>query len=432
MWTKKGVLILSAAILLILFGAIFRNLPLLGVSIILLSYTFVSVLANRASQLYPNRQISNEKIFEDGSIKAELRLLNQGGKTGFLEVRDRLPREMDVIRGSNYTFLNLNPNEEARIRYTLKCPVKGVYHLGPIQVRSHDPFNMFFTELEAEFDTTLTVFPQTREVKELYIKSRQPKIYPGEMRVKMPGPGYEFFAIRDYIPGDPFKNINWKAYASTGRLLVNEHERESVSDITLVFDSRGVSRYGMISDNANLYGARAAATLANFFLKRRDTVQLVIYSDKVQTVKKGSGQKQLFEILTSLAGADPKGDIPLSGIVEVALPYMPRQSPVIIISSLDEDETLRKAISTMRVLEFDVTIISPSSLDFELMAQEHNKDLVKKVDPISYDVIKLEREITMNELRGYGVRVVDWKPEMPLIQVLLEARNVPTRGGGLV
>jgi uncharacterized protein (DUF58 family) len=430
MWTKKGVLVLSAAVLLILFGAMFRNISLLAISVVLLSYSFISVISNRAVQLYPNRQISNEKIFEDGSVKSELRLLNQGGKTGFLEVRDRLPIEMDVIRGSNYTFLNLNPGQEARIRYTVKCPIKGVYHMGPIQVRSHDPFNMFFTELEAEFDTTLTVFPQTREVKELYIKSRQPKIYPGEMRVKMPGPGYEFFSIRDYIPGDPFKNINWKAYASTGRLLVNEHERESVSDITLVFDSRAVSNYGMISDNANLYGARAAATLANFFLKRRDSVQLVIYSDKVQTVKKGTGQKQLFEILTSLAGADPKGDIPLSGIVEVALPFMPRQSPVIIISSLDDDETLRRAISTMRVLEFDVTIISPNSIDFELMAREHNQDLMKKIDPVSFDVLKLEREITMNELRGYGVRVVDWKPEMPLIQVLLEARNVPSRGGG--
>ncbi len=432
MWTKKGILVLSAAILLILFGAIFRNLSLLAISIVLLSYSFISLLANRSSQLYPNRQISNEKIFEDGSVKAELRLLNQGGKTGFLEVRDRMPKEMDIIRGSNYTFLNLNPNQEANIRYTIKCPIKGVYHLGPIQIRSHDPFNMFYTELEAEFDTTLTIFPQTREVKELYIKSRQPKIYPGEMRVKMPGPGYEFFSIRDYVPGDPFKNINWKAYASTGKLLVNEHERESVSDITIVFDSRAVSNYGMTSDNANLYGARAAATLSNFFLKRRDSVQLVIYSDKVQTVKKGGGQKQLFEILTSLAGAAPKGDIPLNGIVEVALPFMPRQSPVIVISSLDDDDTLRKAVSTMRVLEFDVTIISPSSVDFELMAREHNPDLSKKIDPISYEVLKLEREIVLNELRGYGVRVVDWKPEMPLIQVLLEARNVPTRGGGLV
>jgi len=79
--------------------------------------------------------------------------------------------------------------------------------------------------------------------------------------------------------------------------------------------------------------------------------------------------------------------------------------------------------------EFDVTIISPSSIDFELMAREHNKEATKKIEPAAYDVVKLEREITLNELRGYGVRVVDWKPEMPLIQVLLEARNVPSRGG---
>jgi uncharacterized protein (DUF58 family) len=247
-------------------------------------------------------------------------------------------------------------------------------------------------------------------------------MYPGEMRVKMPGPGYEFFSIREYVPGDPFKNINWKAYASTGKLLVNEHERESVSDITIVFDSRFVSNYGMTSDNANLYGSRAAATLTNFFLKRRDSVQLVIYSDRVQTIKKGSGQKQLFEILTALAGADPKGNIPLSGIVEVAIPYMPRHSPVIIISSLDDDTSIRKAVSTMIVLEFDVTIISPSSIDFEIMAREKDTT-IPQIHPVAYDVLRLERDILLDEVRGYGVRVVDWKPEMPLMQVLLEARN---------
>ena len=67
-----------------------------------------------------------------------------------------------------------------------------------------------------------------------------------------------------------------------------------VSDVTIVFDSRETSNYGMDSDNPDLYGARAAATLANYFLKRRDSVQLVIYSDKVTTIKKGSGQKQLY------------------------------------------------------------------------------------------------------------------------------------------
>ena len=158
------------------------------------------------------------------------------------------------------------------------------------------------------------------------------------------------------------------------------------------------------------------------------------------TIKKGSGQKQLFEILTALAGAAPKGDIPLQGIVEVALPYLPRLSPVIIISSLDDDDSLRKAVSTMRVLEFDVMILSPSTIDFELLAKE--KGAVEEsasllgtkkeiqIDPLAYDVLRLERAILLKELRGYGINVVDWKPQSPLQQVLLAARTMASGARG--
>ena len=128
--------------------------------------------------------------------------------------------------------------------------------------------------------------------------------------------------------------------------------------------------------------------------------------------------------MTGLAGTEPKGDIPLNGIVDVALPFMPRRSPIVVISSLDEDDSLRKAVSTMMILEFDVTILSPSSLDFEIMArkrQKNKKDAM--VDPIAFDVLKLEREIMMQEIRSYGVRLIDWKPGTPLTAILLEARN---------
>ena len=101
-------------ILLVIFGLIFRNLPLIVVSAALLCYSTVSVLANRLSIIEPRRELSNEKIFEDGTVKAELRLNNKGGKTGFLEVRDRLPTEFDLVRGSNYTYLNLPPRGRSR------------------------------------------------------------------------------------------------------------------------------------------------------------------------------------------------------------------------------------------------------------------------------------------------------------------------------
>ena len=499
MWTKKAVLLLCTGIGLVLLGLIFRNLLLLGISIVLFVYLGMSIFINLNMTVRPYRQMSNERIFEDGMIKTELQLVRPksfqliapvvgGGivglvlslplafwlwgyeslgagamvvalvaifagivigtaigyfssKGGIVEVRDTLPKQVELRRGSNYTYLDLKPKGKTRLRYAIRCPLKGVYKLGPVSIRSHDPFYLFYNEMNINYTSRLTVFPQTREIKELHIRSKQPKMYPGEMRVRMPGPGYEFWGIRDYVPGDSFKMINWKAFASTGRLLVNEKERESVSDVTIVFDAREVSAVGMESDNANIYGARAAATLTQYFLARRDSVSLVVYSDKVITVKKGSSQKQLYEILTTLAGAAPKGDIPLQGIVEVALPYLPRMSPVIVISSLDDDDSLRKAVSTMRVLEFEVTILSPSTIDFELLGKERGavqesssllgtkKEI--QIDPLAYDVIRLERDILLKELRGYGINVVDWKPQTPLQQVLLRARAMGqgARGG---
>ncbi len=434
MWTRKAILMIVLAIALLFVGLMARSLQLIATTIAIFSVATLSVFLNTQSKLKPRRKTSNEKIFEGGRVNVQLKLKNEGLKSGFVEVSDNLPEVMEVTDGSNYTYVNLKPRSETTMRYTVKTPIKGVYDLGPVRLRSHDPFNLFYKEQKVEYETTLTVFPRTDDIKHLKIKSKQPKMYPGEVRVKMPGPGAEFFSIREYHPGDPFKDINWKAYGKRGELLVNEHERESVSDVTIVLDAREASSYGTTAANPHIYGARCAATLTNFFLGRRDSVGLVVYGDKVLSIKKGTGKKQLFEILTGIAQAEPAGSIPLKGIVEEVIPFMPRKSPVIIISPLEDDETIRRAVSEMCVLEFDVTVLSPNSIEFEQLAQEREKEVgekglfgrkkrVKDVDPVAYDVLKLERDILINELRGYGVRVVDWRPHQPISQMLLQAEN---------
>ncbi|MBP66162.1 MAG: DUF58 domain-containing protein, partial [Euryarchaeota archaeon] len=54
---------------------------------------------------------------------------------------------------------------------------------------------------------------------------------------RTPGQGSEFYSLREYVPGDPFKNINWKAFARTGDLMVNEKCRDAVTDLYLLLDS---------------------------------------------------------------------------------------------------------------------------------------------------------------------------------------------------
>ncbi|MBM4249274.1 MAG: DUF58 domain-containing protein [Euryarchaeota archaeon] len=423
MWTKKSVLVLGLGVSLAFLGLVFRSLPLMMTSVMLLSYLLVSMFLVRVSRVVPARKISSEKLFEDGDVSVQLMLHNKRlTRTGFLEVRDKLPKQLDVREGSNYLILDMRGGEKATINYRFVAPLRGIYNIGPVSMRSQDVYALFYEEANVEDLQSVTVFPRVEDVKDITIKARSLKLYPGATPVKRPGPGSEFFLVRDYLPGDPFKNINWKQYASKGKLLVNEHEVEAVSDVVIILDAREYSRYGTEAQNPIMFGARAAATMTNFFLKRRDSVGLIVYGDKLLTIKQGSGQKQLFEVLTALAGARSEGNLPFKGVVDYTAPFLPKRSPIMLISSLDGDDTIAEGVSTLRVLEYPVIIICPSSIEFELQARAKTRQGIG--DPLPYEILKLERDILLSDLRGYGANVIDWDPKTPLLAVLRETKRI--------
>ena len=99
--------------------------------------------------------------------------------------------------------------------------------------------------------------------------------------VENTGTGYRILFAERVCSGDPFKNINWKAFARTGDLMINEKCRDAVTDLYIILDSRDIQRIGTVLKNPLEMGTVAAASLASFFLKRRDSVSLTIYDEKL-------------------------------------------------------------------------------------------------------------------------------------------------------
>ena len=73
------------------------------------------------------------------------------------------------------------------------------------------------------------------------------------------------------------------------------------------------------------------------------------------------------------------------------------------------------ALRDFRARNFDVTVLSPSSLEFEFDA--------KRIDRTGYEVMKTERDVLIGELRGLGVNIMDWEPDMLLSTALAGARG---------
>ena len=159
----------------------------------------------------------------------------------------------------------------------------------------------------------------------------------------------------------------------------------------------------------------SAASLAAFFLKRRDSVALGIYGEKLSYLPPDTGDKQYFKIISALAGVSAKGEMQLQAVTNSLSGRFSRGSPVFVISSCEGDGTVPAAVRDLVGRGHEVTVLSPSSIDFER--------LVSRIPRMSYEVLKLERQNRLTTLAGSGAQVIDWMPDMDLSQALMQVRG---------
>lgn len=413
MWTRKTAVLSSICISAGLGAMIFVDYQLLIICVIFAFILCLSFTSTEA-KFELTRYLPEPKTFEGDQVIVHLRITNLGRLSGLIEIYDKLPTTMKLVKGSNHVFLNLRRYESIDIKYTIECPLRGYYLLGPVIIRKRDFFNIFCEKKVILNRSYLTVYPRSEDIRRLPIESRYRKIHPGMLTLRQLGFGTEFHSIRDYIKTDPFKKINWKATAKLNKLMVNQYELEDVFDVMIFLDARSITKVGSTLRNPLEFGVKAAATLASTFLKRTNRVGLVTYSDKVRVIKPGSGETHLATIISTLTGTYAMGNTSFKTAVDTATPYLTPRSPIILISPITEDDTIKPTLRDLAAKNFHVSIISPSAIDFE-------REVDGYYSP-RYLMIKLERDNKLSELRGYGGKIIDWTPDKPLAEVVREVR----------
>ena len=402
MWSKKAAAVAGGAIFLTLAGLIRLNYLFISAGLVMLTFVVISSFLD---VWMPNvkirRETTSDNIFEDGTMSVKFIIKNTGLGIGFVEIYDSLPPQARIIKGSNYTLLYMKPWQEVSFEYSLKLPLRGHYHLGPVKMRVKDAFDLFYSERIEESIHSFSVFPQIEVLEEQVITSRAPKLLSGAMPLNVIGTGTEFYSLREFVPGDSLRSVNWKALAKKGKMMVNETVREDVMDVILLVDAREVSAVGGGRDTPLEMSCRAAATYAKQLLDERNNVALMVYGDTIDRIDLDRGEHHLFKILTGLSSAKPQGNLKLEIVMKDLLPHLPSGSPIILFSSLDDDHTISEAFTSTISRGFTITTISPSSLDFE--------ERMKRIPMEPLLIAKIERDNMISELRSFGLQVGDWK-----------------------
>ena len=411
MWSKKAAAVAGGAIFLTLAGLIRLNYLFISAGLVMLTFVVISSFLDVwMPSVKIRRETSSDNIFEDGNMNVKFIVKNTGLGIGFVEIYDSLPPQARITKGSNYTLLYMRPWQEVSFEYSLKLPLRGHYHLGPVKMRVKDAFDLFYNERIEKSIHSFSVFPQIEVLEAQVITSRSPKLLSGAMPLPIIGSGTEFYSLREFVPGDSLRTVNWKALAKKGKMMVNETTREDVMDVILLVDAREISAIGGGRDTPLEMSCRAAATYAKQLLDERNNVGLMVYGESVERVDLDRGEHHLFKILTALSSAKPEGNLKLQTVLKDLLPYLPSGSPIILFSSLDDDYTISEAFTSTISRGFTITTISPSSLDFE--------EKMKRIPEEPLLVARIERDNIISEIRSFGLQIGDWKADESVNTVL--------------
>ncbi|MBF0362227.1 MAG: DUF58 domain-containing protein [Oligoflexia bacterium] len=150
------------------------------------------------------------------------------------------------------------------------------------------------TQTQTQKQPTLLNSELISQIKGIQIRAKHlvNNSFAGEYQSTFKGRGMEFDEIREYIPGDDVRNIDWNVTARTGKPFIKVFKDERELTVIFVVDVSASSQFGTAVKFKNEVAAEITALLAYTALRNNDKVGLIVFSDHVEHYvppKKGRG-----------------------------------------------------------------------------------------------------------------------------------------------
>ena len=163
---------------------------------------------------------------------------------------------------------------ELRLRYNIRLVV-GRHSWGPLILVFSDWLGIYRGKVRVEKEFSVAVKPRPL-VPRRGITPTAPFLPAGVSRTRRKGSGVEFYSLREYMPEDDVRLIDWKSYARLRKLFVKEYEQEAVFHSLVVVDVTPTLASGVIGETKVEYAARIAASLATYFARRGDYYRVAV------------------------------------------------------------------------------------------------------------------------------------------------------------
>ncbi len=286
----------------------------------------------------------------------------------------------------------------------------------------------------------MTTRELVRKVRNIEIRTRGAvnELFSGEYHSAFKGRGIEFSEVREYVPGDEVRTIDWNVTAREGKPFVKLFEEERELNVMLLVDVSASGEFGTVASFKRELAAELAAVLAFSAIRNQDKVGMILFSDRLEEyVPPKGGTRHTLRMIRDLLAWKPKGrGTDLQVGLETLLRGLTKRGIVFLISDFQTDSILWRNAAKVAAAKHDLValhIIDPRERelpDVGMFAAEDPEsgevvwfDTSSKTVRAAYHLRQVRRENEIDQFfkhNGIDRVVIDLnEPDQPYLRPLV-------------
>ena len=182
-----------------------------------------------------------------------------------------------------------------------------------------------------------------KKVRQIEIRTKNVvnDFFGGDYHSNFKGRGMTFSEVREYVPGDDVRSIDWNVTARTGKPHIKIFEEERELSVLILIDVSSSGVFGSKKDLKIDLGVEIAAMLSFSAIKNNDKVGLALFSDKVEKyIPPKKGKKHVLRLITDIVNHDFENSNKRTSIktaIDFANKISKRKSVIFLISDFIDD-----------------------------------------------------------------------------------------------
>ncbi|MDR3194816.1 MAG: DUF58 domain-containing protein [Tannerella sp.] len=338
-----------------------------------------------------------------------------------VDVTDEIPV---VFQRRDILFhADLAPGARKEILYRLRPVTRGAYRFGHIRLFVTTRLGMLERRYTCGEPVDIKVYPSylmLHRYELMAISNNLTEL--GIKRIRRIGHHTEFEHIKEYVKGDDYRTINWKASARRHQLMVNTYQDERSQQIYSIIDKGRIMQSAFHGMTLLDYSINAALVLSFVAIHREDKAGLITFADNFETflpASKQPGQMQL--ILESLYREQTDfGESDYSSLYVHLNKHVSKRSLLLIYTNFDSITGMERQLNYMQQLSRQHVVLAIFFENAELKtfaarSPHTGEDYFQQA--IAEKFI-FEKQHVTNILRQYGIYSLLTTPDRLSVNVI--------------